>query len=146
MLCGYEESEGCFALPRSLSSHNIEGGNKTMALNQLASYNCWRCSWAYEDASSIHTPYLNVHISVQSCVIFTLRVGWGWGARFEPYLKLKVLQSAFIGKVTDLVQALHGGPGRVLDAVAQGGGVVPGGDAANTDQGHQCQGHPELLS
>ena len=89
MLCGYEESEGCFALPRSLSSHNIEGGNKTMALNQLAFYNCWRCAWAYEDASFIHTPYLNVHISVQSCVIFTLRVGWGWGARFEPYLKLK---------------------------------------------------------
>ena len=50
----------------------------------------------------------------------------------------------FIEKGIDLVQALHWGPGLVLDAVAQGGGVVPGGDAANTDQGQECQRHTEL--
>ena len=48
-----------------------------------------------------------------------------------------------IEKDTDLVKALHGGPGHVRDTVAQGGGVVPGGDATNTDQGQKYQGHPE---
>ena len=57
---------------------------------------------------------------------------------------LKGQTKCLLEKDIDLVQALHRGPGLVLDAVAQGGGVVPGGDAANTDQGQEYQGHDEL--
>ena len=78
-----------------------------------------------------------------SCSRFQFFSLVSFGANAELDLKLKGLEKQLIEKNTDLVKALHGGPGLVRDAVAQEGGVVPGGDAPNTDQGQEYQGHPE---
>ena len=153
MLCIYKERKA--VLPRSLSSspsHNIEGGNKnngTHSTGLLTFCMCIHgecikitiCQFFINDPSTSH---LKAHFSLHGCVIFSLRVGWGWKIGLKLDLKSKCYSKCLTEAATDLVQTLHGGPGLVLDAVPQGGGVVPGRHAANTQQAQQWPGHPWL--